>query len=118
MNGEPGAGGGSTGWTCAATLTLTVRCRAYSCGVDHLHYPQRQPAVLVSLLDRPVTGWTGRSPAPSRCPGRVRAIGEHHPELDRDRTLKCHWQLLVIRRSLRDRRVLYFSTRLEKISLV
>ena len=30
VNGDPGAGGGSTGWTCAAILTLTVRCRAFS----------------------------------------------------------------------------------------
>ena len=28
VNGDPGAGDGSTGWTCAAILTLTVRCRA------------------------------------------------------------------------------------------
>ena len=30
VNGEPGTGGGSTGWTWAAILTLTVRCRASS----------------------------------------------------------------------------------------
>ena len=54
VNGEPGTGGGSTGWTCAAILTLTVRCRASSCGVDHLDHPQRQPGVLVDLLDHPV----------------------------------------------------------------
>ena len=28
VNGDPVTGGGSTGWTCAAILTLTVRCRA------------------------------------------------------------------------------------------
>ena len=28
VNGDPGGGGGSTGWYSAATLTLTVRCRA------------------------------------------------------------------------------------------
>jgi len=30
VNGDPVTGGGSTGWTCAAILTLTVRCRAAS----------------------------------------------------------------------------------------
>ena len=30
VNGDPGAGDGSTGCTCAAILTLTVRCRASS----------------------------------------------------------------------------------------
>jgi hypothetical protein len=31
VNGDPGDGGGSTGCTCAAIFTLTVRCRASSC---------------------------------------------------------------------------------------
>ena len=31
VNGDPGGGDGSTGCTCAAILTLTIRCRALSC---------------------------------------------------------------------------------------
>ena len=91
VNGDPGAGDGSTGCTCAAILTLTVRCRASCCGVDHLDHPQRQPGVLVGLLDYPVPAGPVEVPHHLDSPGRVRAVGEHHPELDRDLTLKCHF---------------------------
>ena len=90
VNGDPGAGDGSTGWTCAAIFTLTVRCRASSCGVDHLDHPQRQPRVLVDLLDHPVPAGPVEVPHHLDLPGRVRAIGEYRPELHRDLTLKCH----------------------------
>ena len=89
VNGDPGAGDGSTGWTCAAILTLTVRCRASSCA-SITSTTQRQAGVLVDLLDHPVTARPVEVPHHLDTPGRVRASGEHHPELDRDLTLKSH----------------------------
>ena len=90
VNGDPGDGAGSTGWTCAAILTLTVRCRASSCASITSTTHSGSPVCLS-------TCWTTRSPldrSKSRTisipPGRVCASGEHHPELDRDRTLKSH----------------------------
>jgi hypothetical protein len=90
VNGDPATGDGSTGWTCAAILTLTVRCPGVLLRVDHLDHPQRQPGVLVGLLDCPVPGGPVEVPHHLDPPGRVRASGEHHPELNRDRTLKSH----------------------------
>ena len=52
VNGDPAAGDGSTGWTCAAILTLTVRCRASSCAsITHSGSPLCLSAC-----------WTTRSP--------------------------------------------------------
>jgi hypothetical protein len=69
VNGDPATGGGSTGCTCAATLTLTVRCRADSSASITSTTHSGSPVCLSAC-------WTTR--------------GEHHPELDRDRTLKSH----------------------------
>jgi hypothetical protein len=59
-------------------------------GVDDLHRPQRKPRRLVLRLHEPAVA--GRVEVPHRLerPGRVHAIGEHLPELDRDRTLQSH----------------------------
>ena len=55
VNGDPGAGAGSTGWTCAAILTLTVRCRASSCASITSTTHSGSPVCLSAC-------WTTRSP--------------------------------------------------------
>ena len=91
VNGDPGAGAGSTGWYLRGDLDLDRPLPGVRVGVDHLDHPQRQPGVLVGLLDYPVTAGPVEVPHHLDPPGRVRAGREHHPELDRDRTLKCHF---------------------------
>ena len=56
VNGDPGGGGGSTGWHLRGHLDLDHPLPGAFLRVDHLHDPQRQPAVLVGLLDHPVRG--------------------------------------------------------------
>ena len=118
VNGDPGTGDGSTGCTCAAILTLTVALPRVWVGVDHLDHPQRQPGVLVGLLDYPLRGGPVEVPHHLESPGRVRAVREHLPELAPGS------DLAVPSAAPRDSPLLagpagwYFSTRLEKISLV
>jgi hypothetical protein len=81
VNGDPGAGDGSTGWTVAGDLHLDRPLPGGLVGVDHLHYPLRQPGGLVDLLDHPVTLRPVEVPHHLDFPGRVRAAGEHRPEL-------------------------------------
>ena len=54
VNGDPVTGGGSTGWTCAAILTLTVRCRAASSASMTSTTHSGSPVSLSAC-------WTGRS---------------------------------------------------------
>ena len=86
MNGDPGTGGGSTGWYSDGHLDLDRPLPRLRVGVDHLDHPQRQPAVLVGLLDHPVTAGPVEVPHLLEPTGRVRAGGEHRPELHRERT--------------------------------
>jgi hypothetical protein len=54
VNGDPGGGGGSTGCTCAAIFTLTVRCRAFSWASITSTTHSGSPLSLSAC-------WTGRS---------------------------------------------------------
>src|SRR5579859_3906668 len=55
VNGDPGTGGGSTGWTSAVTFTLTVSLRVPSCGSTTSITHSGSPVILS-------TCWTTTSP--------------------------------------------------------
>ena len=95
VNGWPGAGGGSTGWTCAAIFTLTVRCRAVSSASITSTTHSGSPVTLFDLLDHPVPAGPVEVPHHLDTPSRVRAVGEHCPELHQDLTSNCHQRLLT-----------------------
>jgi|SRR5215831_20268953 len=90
MNGIPGPGGGSTGWSLDAIFTRAVFGAGGRVGVDHIDRPQRQPALAVFRLHEPAV--LRRVEVTHRLdgPGRVRTVREHVGELDRDRALQCH----------------------------
>ena len=95
VNGDPDCPAGTTGCTWAATFTFTARTRA--AGSASMTSITHSGCPVVLSLD-----WTNFSPVegvevPYRLEraSRVRPGREHHAELHWDRTLQCHWQLLV-----------------------
>jgi hypothetical protein len=84
MNADPAVLSGSTGWYCAAILTLTVRWRVSGSGLITSMTHSGSPVALSDC-------WMTRSPldrSKSRTfsTSRERAAGEHCPELHRERT--------------------------------
>ncbi len=66
-------------------------------GVDDLHRPQRKPGRLVLGLHEPAVRRGVEVSHRLEHSGRVHAVGEHVPEVDRDRTLQSHRLLLITR---------------------
>ncbi len=79
MNGDPAGASGSTGWYCAATLTLTVRCRASGSASITSTTHSGRPRGLVGLLDYPVTAGPVEVPHLLHPTGRIRAGGNTVP---------------------------------------
>ena len=94
-NGDPGGPVGMTGWTGAATLTLTARVRACGSGSMTSITHSGAPVALSCGLDELLPGGGVEVPHRVERASRVRPGREHRAELHRDGTLNRHWQLQI-----------------------